>query len=116
MILGGIDTNPKAFSGQDPRALKELTPAERRDATARDTVHMDTGIATQHERFYNGDRDHWSVDFTGVAAGFMSISLVQMTGREPEEMHEAIGVVENFLRYVYRRFADVLLFYLLMIL
>lgn len=100
MLLGGIDTHPKPFVGQDPRELKDLTPTERRDATAHDTVHHDTGLATDAERFYNGDRENWSVDFKGVASGFLSQSLVQMTGMETDEMHEAIGVVENFLRYV----------------
>lgn len=74
-----------------------MTPAERREATARDAVYATDAAG---DRWYNGDFENWSVDFKGVAAGFLSISLVQMTGWEHDEMDIAIGVVENFLRYV----------------
>lgn len=106
MLLGGIDTHPNnPFQGQDPRELKDLTPSERRDATAAASgsnvpQQKQAALPTDADRFYNGDREHWSVDFKGVAAGFLSIAAVELTGREKAGMHEAIGVVENFLRYV----------------
>lgn len=95
LFLGGIDTSASAFSGNDTNDLKELTPAQRREATATDTVNSGTD-----ERFYNGDDEHWDVDFAGVAAGFFSTSLSQQTGFEPEKTEALISIVENFLRYV----------------
>jgi hypothetical protein len=97
MFLGGIDANPGSFTGHDPKELKDMTPAERREATARDAVYTSEAAG---ERFYNGDRENWSVDFTGVVAGFLSTGAVDLTGREEEGMDMAIGMVENFLRYV----------------
>ncbi|PNY26320.1 Argonaute-binding protein 1 [Tolypocladium capitatum] len=96
LFLGGIDTSNNAFIGQDDRDLQALTPAERRDATATDVVH---GGSATNDRFYNGDGEHWSVDFTGVAAGFFSNSLIWLTGGDEARVEVAIGVVENFLRY-----------------
>ncbi|PHH63631.1 hypothetical protein CDD81_5612 [Ophiocordyceps australis] len=98
LFLGGIDCTNNPFAGVDPKELKELTPAERRDATATDAVHRS---AEADERFYAGDLTHWSVDFTGVAAGFFSASLPSMTDSQEEEMALGIQVVQNFLRYVY---------------
>lgn len=95
LFLGGIDSNPVPFSGCDPKDLKGLTPAEQRDAKAGTTI----GGVDNEEQFYTGDRETWSVDFTGIAAGFFS-SMGPITGFEPEPTEMAIGVVENFLRYV----------------
>ena len=97
LFLGGVDTSANAYSGQDAGELKSLTPAQRREATATDTVH---GVSSADDKFYNGDSENWSVDFTGVAAGFFSISLGQLTGFESEDTEAAIGLVENFLKYV----------------
>ncbi|OAA38817.1 Argonaute complex, subunit Arb1 [Metarhizium rileyi] len=97
LFLGGIDTQGNAFSGLDTNDLKDLTPAQRREITVTDTVH---GTCEADDRFYNGDNEHWSVDFTGVAAGFFSTSLSQLTGFEPKMTDTLIGLVENFLRYV----------------
>lgn len=97
LFLGGIDTSPQPFGGLDPAELKEMTPAQRRDAAATDVVH---GVSGADERFYDGNDEHWTVDFAGVTAGFFSVSLVLMTGFQPQKLEAAIGVVENFLRYV----------------
>ncbi|KAG5922729.1 hypothetical protein E4U42_005370 [Claviceps africana] len=97
LFLGGVDTSQNAFAGLDAKDLGHLTPAERRDATARDTVHA--GSAAD-EQFYNGDAEHWSVDFAGVAAGFFSVSLGLLSGSEDEKLDTGIAVVEHFLRYV----------------
>ncbi|GAO17967.1 hypothetical protein UVI_02056240 [Ustilaginoidea virens] len=95
--MGGVDTSQNSFSGHDPKDLKDLTPAERRQATAIDSVHFGSGT---DERFYNGDDAHWSVDFAGVAAGFFSTSFGLLTGFHPQKAEAAINLVENFLRYV----------------
>ncbi|KAG6006703.1 hypothetical protein E4U21_006778 [Claviceps maximensis] len=97
LFLGGVDTSQNSFAGFDNKDLRDLTPAERRDATARDTVHA--GSAAD-EQFYNGDTEHWSVDFAGVAAGFFSVSLGQLSGFEKKKLDTGIAVVEHFLRYV----------------
>ncbi|KID99524.1 Argonaute complex, subunit Arb1, partial [Metarhizium majus ARSEF 297] len=97
LFLGGIDTSGNAFSGLDTSDLKDLTPAQRREATVTDTVN---GACGADDRFYNGDDEHWSVDFAGVAAGLFSTSLGQLTGFEPRKTESLIGLVENFLRYV----------------
>ncbi|PTB64847.1 hypothetical protein BBK36DRAFT_1177624 [Trichoderma citrinoviride] len=97
LFLGGVDTNPGAYTGLDQKDLKQLTPAQRREATARDVVYEGSGAG---DRFYDGDKTKWTVDFAGVAAGFFSTRLVALTGLHPKPMEEAISVVENFLRYV----------------
>ncbi|EFY86113.1 hypothetical protein MAC_07847 [Metarhizium acridum CQMa 102] len=97
LFLGGIDTNCNAFSGRDTSDLEDLTPAQRREATVTDTVN---GACGADDRFYNGDDEHWSVDFASVAAGLFSTSLGQLTGFAPNKTVSLIGLVENFLRYV----------------
>ncbi|PHH84809.1 hypothetical protein CDD83_1337 [Cordyceps sp. RAO-2017] len=97
LFLGGVDTSPNAFVGLDPKDLQGLTPAQRRDATAADAVH--SGSAAD-DRFYHGDDEHWTVDFAGVVAGFLSTSLVTMTNSCRSEMESGTAVVENFLRYI----------------
>ncbi|KAH7324693.1 Argonaute siRNA chaperone complex subunit Arb1-domain-containing protein [Stachybotrys elegans] len=97
LFLGGINTNSNAYTGQDPRELKAMTPAQRREATAADAVHR-TG--SDEGRFYNGDEKNWSVDFYGVAAGYFSTAVPLLTGMVDAEFEQAVDVVKNFLRYV----------------
>lgn len=92
-----MDTNPGAYLGLDPKELKQLTPAQRREAAARDVVYEGTGGG---DRFYNGDETKWTVDFASVAAGFLSRAIIPLTGLLTGPMEDAIDVVENFLRYV----------------
>ncbi|KAK4069574.1 uncharacterized protein Triagg1_6998 [Trichoderma aggressivum f. europaeum] len=97
LFLGGVDTNQGAYTGLDPRELKQLTPAQRRDAAARDVVYEGTGGG---DRFHDGDETKWTVDFAGVAAGFLSRAIIPLTGLVAGPMEDAIDVIENFLRYV----------------
>ncbi|RFU80140.1 hypothetical protein TARUN_2055 [Trichoderma arundinaceum] len=97
LFLGGVDTNQGAYTGLDPKELKQLTPTQRREATARDVIYEGSAAG---DRFYDGDQTKWTVDFTGVAAGFLSERLIPLTGLQTRPMEEAIDVVENFLRYV----------------
>ncbi|RDA94006.1 hypothetical protein CP533_5027 [Ophiocordyceps camponoti-saundersi (nom. inval.)] len=97
LFLGGIDTNGNQFGGQDRSDLKDLTPAQRRDATATDTVHTDSATS---DRFYYAGDENWTVDFTAIVAGFFSTSLDLLTGGNQWEMDSAADVIENFLRYV----------------
>ncbi|CAF3515725.1 unnamed protein product [Fusarium graminearum] len=97
LFLGGVDCQPNNFGGLSQKELKELTPAERRDATAKDVIWASSAAG---EKFYNGDEENWTVDFAGVAAGFFSVTLVHLTSSEQKRMLEGISTVENFLRYV----------------
>jgi hypothetical protein len=97
LFLGGIDTNPVPFSGNDPRDLKGLTTAEQHDAKA--STIVGAGGEASENRFYTGDRENWSVDFAGVAAGFFSC-MAPLTGLASDATEKAIALVENFLRYV----------------
>ncbi|KAM5345195.1 hypothetical protein ACJ41O_011057 [Fusarium nematophilum] len=97
LFLGGVDCNPGAFGGLGRQDLKDLTPAERREATATDVIY---GTSSAGDKFYNGDGEAWAVDFAGVAAGFFSVTLVNITSFDPGKMETGIDTVENFLRYV----------------
>ncbi|KAL7948659.1 Argonaute siRNA chaperone complex subunit Arb1 domain-containing protein [Trichoderma barbatum] len=97
LFLGGVDTTPGAHTGLDQAKLKSLTPAERREALARDLIHESTEGG---DRFYDGDQTKWTVDFAGVAAGFLSRRIIPLTGLQTGPMEDAMDVIENFLRYV----------------
>jgi hypothetical protein len=97
LFLGGVDCQPNTFGGLSQQELKELTPAERREATAKDVIWASSAAG---DKYYNGDKETWSVDFAGVAAGFFSVTLVHLTSSEQQGMLEGISTVENFLRYV----------------
>lgn len=95
-FLGGIDISGSRFTeqGLEPTSLlpQAHTASQDQDASATTT--------TAPSRFYDGNTDNWTVDFSTVVAGFLSISLVGLTGLEPTPTEKAIAVIENFLRYV----------------
>ncbi|KAF9772462.1 hypothetical protein IL306_009827 [Fusarium sp. DS 682] len=97
LFLGGVDTSPNVFGGLDQKELKELTPAERREATATDIIWANSQAG---EKFYDGDDENWTVDFATVVAGFFSVTLVHLTSFEPKRMEEGIDTIKNFLRYI----------------
>ncbi|KAM3521283.1 hypothetical protein NHJ13051_006327 [Beauveria bassiana] len=95
MFLGGINTHT-AFS---PEQLEDgaLIPRGCEPTTHDDD---DDDDAAANSRFYDGNARNWTVDFAAVAAGFLSVSVLPLTGVEAVPTERAIGVVENFLRYV----------------
>lgn len=97
LFLGGVDCFPGSFGGLGRQDLKDLTPAQRREATATDIIY---GTTAAGERFYNGDKEAWTVDFTGVAAGFFSMTLPRLSSFDWEKMSKGVSLVENFLKYV----------------
>lgn len=97
LFLGGVDTCPGAFGGLSRHDLKDLTPAQRREATATDIIY---GTTAAGDRFYNGDKEAWTVDFAGVAAGFFSVTLPRLSTFDWEHMAQGVSLVENFLKYV----------------
>lgn len=97
LFLGGVDSNPGQYTGLARQDLSDLTPAQKREATATDMIY---GTSAAGDRFYNGNEEAWTVDFAGVAAGYLSVTLVELTGCEWNRMSKAVGIVENFLKYV----------------
>lgn len=97
LFLGGVDTSQAAYTGLDPKELKQLTPAQRKEATARHVIHEGSSGG---DRFYDGDETKWDVDFTSVVAGFFSTTIIPLTGLQSGPLEEAIDVIENFLRYI----------------
>ncbi|KAL7925656.1 Argonaute siRNA chaperone complex subunit Arb1 domain-containing protein [Trichoderma austrokoningii] len=97
LFLGGVDTSQAAYAGLDPKELKQLTPAQRKEATARHVIHEGSSAG---DRFYDGDETKWAVDFTSVVAGFLSTAIIPLTGLQSGPLEEAIDVIENFLRYI----------------
>lgn len=94
MFIGGVDTTVAAFNA-DELEDGSLIPAA--DAHARSPAHDDEAA---NARFYDGNARNWTVDFAGVAAGFLSVTILPLTCLEPAPTDKAIGLVENFLRYV----------------
>jgi hypothetical protein len=97
LFLGGVDTSPGAYTGLDPKELKQLTPAQRKEATTRHVIHEGSSAG---DRFYDGDEAKWTVDFSSVVAGFFSTAIIPLTGLVSGPLEEAIDVIENFLRYI----------------
>ncbi|UKZ72151.1 uncharacterized protein TrAtP1_013089 [Trichoderma atroviride] len=97
LFLGGVDTSQGAYTGLDPKELKQLTAAQRKEATSRHVIHEGSSAG---DRFYDGDATKWTVDFSSVVAGFFSTTIIPLTGLQSGPLEEAIDVVENFLRYI----------------
>lgn len=74
LMLGGIDSTVRQFQstakiGDD--VLEDASKATLREMTADDVIQRG-GADNNNPRFYNPNyHDHWEVDFTGVAAGFV---------------------------------------------
>jgi len=72
--LGGIDATTRQFQGSrniDDETLADATKSEVREMTADDVIQRGIG-GNNNPRFYNPSYpDHWDVDFTGIAAGFL---------------------------------------------
>lgn len=71
MILGGIDANPKQFTGGlDSETTQQGTSQEIADIKAQDYVGGPGPFADTNAKFYDKS-DKWVVDFEGVAKGFL---------------------------------------------
>ncbi|WYZ46069.1 hypothetical protein EsH8_IX_000294 [Colletotrichum jinshuiense] len=97
LFLGGIDSTPRMFGGNIDHDMQDMTPEEKRNATAIDVVHTSGGGS----RFFNADDpDGWDVDFAGVVEGFCSENLPIITAWDYQHMGKTIGLLENFLTYI----------------
>jgi hypothetical protein len=74
LLLGGIDTTVRQFQGTQnitEELLEDASKGAVREMTADDVIQRG-GDGNYNPRFYNPNYpDHWDVDFTGVAAGFV---------------------------------------------
>ncbi|KAJ4300082.1 hypothetical protein N0V88_002751 [Collariella sp. IMI 366227] len=105
LMLGGIDSTVRQFQstakiGND--VLKDASKAILREMTADDVIQRG-GADNNNPRFYNPNYpEHWDVDFTAVAAGFVSEHLPKMVGYRIDDFQLGVEVVLNFLKYVDR--------------
>jgi hypothetical protein len=67
LSLGGIDTTIRQFQGGTGATKLEL----EEDETAGNVHRNDIVFSTDPRFFHPDDADHWEVDFTGVAKGFL---------------------------------------------
>ncbi|CAK7268187.1 hypothetical protein SEPCBS57363_002967 [Sporothrix epigloea] len=97
--MGGIDCNPRMFNGAaDFEEGETMTKDEVRALTATDVVSR---AGSKVSKYYATDNAHmWTVDFSGVVAGFLSVSLCAIGGSNEKLMKVGIDVVDNFLRYL----------------
>lgn len=74
LTLGGIDATIRQFQGTrdlGKDVLEGTSKAVVREMTADDVIQRG-GEGNRNPRFYNPNYpEHWDVDFTGVAAGFL---------------------------------------------
>ncbi|KAF4123001.1 Argonaute siRNA chaperone (ARC) complex subunit Arb1 [Geosmithia morbida] len=89
LFLGGVNAQPQAFSGG--------RVDEDDDDDDAIIIPNRSSSGDRTDRFYDGDRENWSVDFAAVTAGFLTV-VGPVTGFRG--IHTAVSVVDNFLRYV----------------
>lgn len=96
MFLGGIDVTGSQFgpSELEDGALIPDTPPLSNEST----TEADDEAASS--RYYDGNTRNWTVDFTSIVKGFLSVSILPLTALETEPTEKAIRLMENFLRYV----------------
>ncbi|KAK3688213.1 Argonaute siRNA chaperone complex subunit Arb1-domain-containing protein [Podospora appendiculata] len=103
LFLGGVDSSPRQFQSTrnlGHETLEDATKAEVREITADDVIQR--GIDSDARCYNPNNPEHWDVDFTGVAAGFFSESLLRLSGGDFSLYHKGVEVVSNFLKYVDR--------------
>lgn len=74
LLLGGIDANPRQFQSTDKIGndlLEEVDKTTVREMTADSVIQRGAGGQSNPRYFNPNEPEHWSVDFTGVAAGFL---------------------------------------------
>jgi hypothetical protein len=68
LLLGGVDSGVKAFSGGlDENTLESSTAAEIATIQATDYIRSGGGSI----KFYNAGDPNWVIDFEGVVKGFL---------------------------------------------
>jgi hypothetical protein len=74
LLLGGIDASVRQFQGTrniGEDVLEDATKSDVREMTADDVIQRGAD-GNRNPRYFNPNYpEHWDVDFTGVAAGFV---------------------------------------------
>ncbi|RYO86449.1 hypothetical protein DL766_003098 [Monosporascus sp. MC13-8B] len=97
LFMGGIDSQPRQFTGMamDTEALAEADKDQIRTMTAVDF------IGGAGSRFYEfGEDEHWEVDFEGVVKGFLSRTIIDIYMYDEVAIEKASKLIKNFLNYV----------------
>ncbi|KAK7750802.1 hypothetical protein SLS62_007201 [Diatrype stigma] len=95
LFMGGIDSQPRQFTGMDSHAFGDADKDEIRTMTAVDF------IGGAGSRFFElGDEDNWEIDFEGVVKGFLSRTVFETYMYDEPAMEKAAALVKNFLNYV----------------
>lgn len=93
-----MDSGPRQFQGLGGFDTAGLDGEEKRRLAAVDTIYGGSGSVM--DRFYSAGSEHWSVDFAGVVAGFLSSMVPQLCFYEDRTIGRAVSLIENFLKYV----------------
>ncbi|CAK7222564.1 hypothetical protein SCUCBS95973_004884 [Sporothrix curviconia] len=97
--VGGIDSNPRMFNGA--AGFEEGETMSKDDVRALTATDFVPRAGSKVAKFYAADNAHmWTVDFSGVTSGFLSVSLRTIGGCNEKLMKVGIDVVDNFLRYL----------------
>ncbi|SPN99687.1 uncharacterized protein DNG_02538 [Cephalotrichum gorgonifer] len=100
LFLGGIDSHQRDFQGVDPKEYAAATAEEKRQLANVYGIHG----AGDNPKFYNpAQPENWSVNFSAVVSGYLSEGVRRVAWHKDNaeaETPRAIGVVENFLRYI----------------
>ncbi|RYP39145.1 hypothetical protein DL767_002325 [Monosporascus sp. MG133] len=97
LFMGGIDSQPRQFTGMamDTEALAEADKDQVRTMTAIDF------IGGAGSRFYQfGEDEHWEIDFEGVVKGFLSRTILDIYMYDEVAIEKASKLIKNFLNYV----------------
>ncbi|PHH51253.1 Argonaute-binding protein 1 [Ceratocystis fimbriata CBS 114723] len=91
LAVGGLDTFQNPFQGSGVnQSSPDCAPAS-----------LEPSLDGHSQRWWSPDDPNWVVDFTGVAAGFISYSVpIIASSRDPQSISKCISVVANFLRYL----------------
>ncbi|RYP62942.1 hypothetical protein DL771_009506 [Monosporascus sp. 5C6A] len=97
LFMGGIDSQPRQFTGMalDTEALAEADKDQVRTMTAVDF------IGGAGSRFYElGEDEHWEIDFESVVKGFLSRTILDIYMYDEVAIEKASKLIKNFLNYV----------------
>ncbi|PNS18643.1 La [Sphaceloma murrayae] len=91
MTYGGIDARPRQFTGG----------LSKDDMESMDAGEIASALATHFVASHVEHSEKWTVDFAGVARGFLCAdTILQSTGGHPDNVGNFTNVMTNFYRYL----------------
>lgn len=94
MRFGGVNTEPKQFTGLDKKDLEGLSKQEKIDVTV-------TVVVDEDKYFLDTRPDAgWAVDFEGVAKAFLSDHLSYIPSVDEGTGKRATTMMRNFYNYI----------------